>query len=157
VGVTYEYFGAPDRATAARVPTLVDPTPPDPSGFDFDQDLYERPERPSNSYISKVKPETVSSMILSLLGDTPKEEQPPLELIILHPTHAVVQLPPNLLKVLRDASEEELGAAAFIWSTVPDRRVPRDAYLLYRMLRDWTVFARELHNAGHQLFCLMHS
>jgi len=143
VGVTYEYFGAPDRATAARVPPLIDPAG--------------RVGRPGNSYVSIVKPETVSAMVLSLLGDTPQEATPPLELVVLHPAHAVMQLPPTLMDVLRSASEEELGAAAFIWSTFPDRRVPRDAYLLYRMLHDWTKFARELHHAGHQLYCLMHS
>ncbi|HSA52345.1 MULTISPECIES: hypothetical protein [Streptomycetaceae] len=146
MGVTYEYFGAPDRAAAARVPPLIDPLDP-----------CEPRERPSNSYISNVKPETVSAMVLSLLGDTPREATPPLELVVLHPAHAVMQLPPILLEVLRNATDEELGAAAFIWSTVPDRRIPRDAYLLYRMLHDWTAFAHELHRAGDQLYCLMHS
>jgi hypothetical protein len=143
VGVTYEYFGAPDRATAARVPPMSDPV--------------ESHERPTNSYITNVKPETVSAMVLSLLADTPAEAAPPLELVVLHPAHAVMQLPPMLMDVLRNATDEQLGAAAFIWSTVPDRRVPRDAYLLYRMLHDWRGFAHELHNAGHQLYCLMHS
>lgn len=143
MGVTYKYFGAPDRATAARVPPMTDPV--------------ENHELLSSSHITNVKPETLSAMVFSLLGNTPMEAAPPLELVVLHPAHAVMQLPPALLSVLRDATDEQLGAAAFIWSTVPDRRIPRDAYLLYRMLHDWTTLAHELHDAGHQLYCLMHS
>jgi len=37
----------------------------------------------------------------------------------------------------------------------PDRRGPRDAFVIYQMLHEWQDFASRLHDAGHQLYCLM--
>jgi len=173
--VTYKYFGAPDRATAARVPTALGR---DGLGLDagelgqlgrlgelFGQDgaealdALEGEERSeqtvSRELLTKIKPETMSAMVLTGIRGIPLAKVPPLELVVLHPDYAVVQLPQSVVEPLRNADETELGAAAFIWSTVPDRRGPRDAFVIYRMLHEWQDFANRLHEAGHQLYCLV--
>ncbi|NYI05777.1 hypothetical protein FHU37_002720 [Allostreptomyces psammosilenae] len=142
MGVTYKYFGAPDRATAARVPNTAER-----------DEITGEPLRGGLS--TKVKPETMAAMVLTAIKGMPLSEVPPLELVVLHPDYAVVQLPELVVAPLRKASEEQLGAAAFIWSTVPDRRGPRDAYVLYQMLHEWQGFAHRVHDAGHQLYCLV--
>ncbi len=48
-----------------------------------------------------------------------------------------------------------MGAAAFIWSTVPDRSGPSDAFTVYRLLHEWQDFSVRLHEAGHQPYCLV--
>ncbi|WP_201787460.1 hypothetical protein [Wenjunlia vitaminophila] len=142
VGVTYKYFGAPDGAAAARVPTS-----------------YSREElggdELGNGLFTKVKPETMAAMVLTGIEGVPLAKVPPLELIVLHPDYAVVKLPTSVVDPLRRANEETLGAAAFIWSTVPDRRGPRDAFVIYKMLNEWQNFAQRLDEAGHQLYCLV--
>jgi hypothetical protein len=142
VGVTYKYFGAPDGAAAARVPTS-----------------YSREElggdELGNGLFTKVKPETMAAMVLTGIEGIPLSKVPPLELIVLHPDYAVVKLPTNVVDPLRKADEVALGAAAFIWSTVPDRRGPRDAFVIYKMLHEWQDFAHRLDEAGHQLYCLV--
>ncbi|MFE2109486.1 hypothetical protein ACFXAF_27005 [Kitasatospora sp. NPDC059463] len=160
VGVTYKYFGAPDRATAARVPTALGP-----GGLGLDAgelgslgrlgDLMETSGSPNGHLSTKIKPETMSAMVLTGIQGVPLHQVPPLELVVLHPDYAVVQLPQNVVEPLRKADETELGAAAFIWSTVPDRRGPRDAFVIYSMLHEWQDFANRLHEAGHQLYCLV--
>ncbi|WP_370075764.1 hypothetical protein [Streptacidiphilus sp. MAP12-16] len=166
VGVTYKYFGAPDRATAARVPTALGR---DGLGLDagelgtlgrlgelFGQDGREGSEESISGGLStKIKPETMSAMVLTGIQGIPLAAVPPLELVVLHPDYAVVQLPHTVVEPLRKADEAELGTAAFIWSTVPDRRGPRDAFVIYQMLHEWQDFANRLHDAGHQLYCLM--
>jgi hypothetical protein len=167
VGVTYKYFGAPDRATAARVPTALGR---DGLGLDagelgtlgrlgelFGQDGREgSTDEPISSGLStKIKPETMSAMVLTGIQGIPLAAVPPLELVVLHPDYAVFQLPHTVVEPLRKADEAELGTAAFIWSTVPDRRGPRDAFVIYQMLHEWQDFANRLHDAGHQLYCLM--
>jgi hypothetical protein len=142
VGVTYKYFGAPDGATAARVPISM--RPEELGGDELGQGMF-----------TKVKPETMSAMVLTGIQGVPLAKVPPLELVVLHPDYAVVKLPANVVEPLRQASEEELGAAAFIWSTIPDRRGPRDAFVIYQMLHEWQEFAHRLHEAGHQLYCLV--
>ena len=142
MGVTYKYFGAPDGATAARVPISM--RPEELGGDELGQGMF-----------TKVKPETMSAMVLTGIQGVPLAKVPPLELVVLHPDYAVVKLPANVVEPLRQASEEELGAAAFIWSTVPDRRGPRDAFVIYQMLHEWQEFAHRLHEAGHQLYCLV--
>ncbi|GAB2574045.1 hypothetical protein GCM10027168_03840 [Streptomyces capparidis] len=142
MGVTYKYFGAPDGAAAARVPTS-----------------YSREElggdELGNGLFTKVKPETMAAMVLTGIEGIPLSQVPPLELIVLHPDYAVVKLPASVVDPLRKAKEEELGAAAFIWSTVPDRRGPRDAFVIYKMLHEWQDFARRCYEGGHQLYCLV--
>ncbi|GAA0674887.1 hypothetical protein GCM10010193_29800 [Kitasatospora atroaurantiaca] len=160
VGVTYKYFGAPDRATAARVPTALGP-----GGLGLDAgelgtlgrlgDLMETSGSPNGHLSTKIKPETMSAMVLTGIQGVPLHQVPPLELVVLHPDYAVVQLPHIVVEPLRKADETELGAAAFIWSTVPDRRGPRDAFVIYTMLHEWQDFANRLHDAGHQLYCLV--
>jgi len=160
VGVTYKYFGAPDRATAARVPTALGP-----GGLGLDAgelgtlgrlgDLMETSGSPNGHLSTKIKPETMSAMVLTGIQGVPLHQVPPLELVVLHPDYAVVQLPHIVVEPLRKADETELGAAAFIWSTVPDRRGPRDAFVIYSMLHEWQDFANRLHDAGHQLYCLV--
>ncbi|KJS55336.1 hypothetical protein VM98_13910 [Streptomyces rubellomurinus subsp. indigoferus] len=160
MGVTYKYFGAPDRATAARVPTALGP-----GGLGLDAgelgslgrlgDLMETSGSPNGHLSTKIKPETMSAMVLTGIQGVPLHQVPPLELVVLHPDYAVVQLPHNVVEPLRKADETELGAAAFIWSTVPDRRGPRDAFVIYTMLHEWQDFANRLHDAGHQLYCLV--
>lgn len=160
VGVTYKYFGAPDRATAARVPTALGP-----GGLGLDAgelgslgrlgDLMETSGSPNGHLSTKIKPETMSAMVLTGIEGIPLHQVPPLELVVLHPDYAVVQLPHTVVEPLRKADETELGAAAFIWSTVPDRRGPRDAFVIYSMLHEWQDFANRLHDAGHQLYCLV--
>ena len=167
MGVTYKYFGAPDRATAARVPTALGR---DGLGLDagelgtlgrlgelFGQDGREGTgdEPISGGLSTKIKPETMSAMVLTGIQGIPLSAVPPLELVVLHPDYAVVQLPHTVVEPLRKADEAELGTAAFIWSTVPDRRGPRDAFVIYQMLHEWQDFANRLHDAGHQLYCLM--
>lgn len=160
VGVTYKYFGAPDRATAARVPTALGP---DGLGLDAGElgslgrlgDLMETSGSPTGHLSTKIKPETMSAMVLTGIKGVPLHQVPPLELVVLHPDYAVVQLPQTVVEPLRNADETELGAAAFIWSTVPDRRGPRDAFVIYTMLHEWQDFANRLHEAGHQLYCLV--
>ncbi|MGA5704616.1 hypothetical protein [Peterkaempfera bronchialis] len=173
VGVTYKYFGAPDRATAARVPTALGR---DGLGLDAgelgtlgrlgdlisaeerieaEERAYDREEAVGRHLSTKIKPETMSAMVLTGIKGVPLHQVPPLELVVLHPDYAVVQLPPSVVEPLRKADETELGAAAFIWSTVPDRRGPRDAFVIYQMLHEWQNFATRLHDAGHQLFCLV--
>ncbi|GAA3298467.1 hypothetical protein GCM10020295_34060 [Streptomyces cinereospinus] len=49
---------------------------------------------------------------------------------------------------LRGIGEEAVGAAAFIWSTVPDRGGPRDAFKVYQLLHEWQDFSHRLHEAG---------
>ncbi|WP_370147662.1 hypothetical protein [Streptacidiphilus sp. EB129] len=167
VGVTYKYFGAPDRATAARVPTALGR---DGLGLDagelgtlgrlgelFGQDGLEgtTDEPISGGLSTKIKPETMSAMVLTGIQGIPRAAVPPLELVVLHPDYAVFQLPHTVVEPLRKADEAELGTAAFIWSTVPDRGGPRDAFVIYQMLHEWQDFANRLHDAGHQLYCLM--
>lgn len=142
VGVTYKYFGAPDGAAAARVPTSY--SPEELGGDEFGNGLF-----------TKVKPETMAAMVLTGIEGIPLAKVPPLELIVLHPDYAVVKLPASVVEPLRKADEESLGAAAFIWSTVPDRRGPRDAFVIYQMLHEWQDFAHRLEEAGHQLYCLV--
>ncbi|WP_441245534.1 hypothetical protein [Kitasatospora sp. McL0602] len=160
MGVTYKYFGAPDRATAARVPTALGP-----GGLGLDAgelgtlgrlgDLMETSGSLGGHLSTKIKPETMSAMVLTGIKGVPLHQVPPLELVVLHPDYAVVQLPHTVVEPLRKADETELGAAAFIWSTVPDRRGPRDAFVIYTMLHEWQDFANRLHDAGHQLYCLV--
>ncbi|WP_078863475.1 MULTISPECIES: hypothetical protein [unclassified Streptomyces] len=143
VGVTYKYFGAPDGATAARVPISMRP---EELGGD---------ELGMGGMFSKVKPETIAAMVLTGIQGMPLHKVPPLELVVLHPDYAVVKLPMTVVDPLRDIGEESVGAAAFIWSTVPDRGGPRDAFNVYQMLHEWQDFSHRLHEAGHQPYCLV--
>lgn len=142
MGVTYKYFGAPDGATAARVPISM--RPEELGGDELGHGMY-----------TKVKPETMAAMVLTGIEGIPPAKVPPLELVVLHPDYAVVRLPQSVVEPLRTANEESLGAAAFIWSTVPDRRGPRDAFVIYQMLHEWQDFARRCEESGHQLYCLV--
>ncbi|MFF9220487.1 hypothetical protein [Streptomyces viridosporus] len=143
VGVTYKYFGAPDGATAARVPISMRP---EELGGD---------ELGMNGMFTKIKPETMAAMVLTGIEGVPLHKVPPLELVVLHPDYAVVKLPMTVVDPLRDIGEEAVGAAAFIWSTVPDRGGPRDAFNVYRLLHEWQDFSHRLHEAGHQPYCLV--
>ncbi|WP_419997058.1 hypothetical protein [Streptomyces boninensis] len=142
MGVTYRYFGAPDGATAARVPISM--RPEELGGDELGQGMF-----------SKIKPETMAAMVLTGIEGIPLHKVPPLELVVLHPDYAVVRLPMTVVDPLRGIGEEAVGAAAFIWSTVPDRGGPRDAFAVYQMLHEWQDFADRLHEAGHQLYCLV--
>ncbi|WP_221353219.1 hypothetical protein [Streptomyces beigongshangae] len=143
VGVTYKYFGAPDGATAARVPISMRP---EELGGD---------ELGMNGMFTKIKPETMAAMVLTGIEGIPLHKVPPLELVVLHPDYAVVRLPMTVVDPLRGIGEEAVGAAAFIWSTVPDRGGPRDAFNVYRLLHEWQDFSHRLHEAGHQPYCLV--
>ncbi|WP_317444768.1 hypothetical protein [Streptomyces collinus] len=143
VGVTYKYFGAPDGATAARVPISMRP---EELGGD---------ELGMNGMFTKIKPETMAAMVLTGIQGVPLHKVPPLELIVLHPDYAVVKLPTTVVDPLRGIGEEAVGAAAFIWSTVPDRGGPRDAFNVYQLLHEWQDFSHRLHEAGHQPYCLV--
>ncbi|MEU0738485.1 hypothetical protein [Streptomyces sp. NPDC006134] len=143
VGVTYKYFGAPDGATAARVPISMRP---EELGGD---------ELGMNGMFTKIKPETMAAMVLTGIEGVPLHRVPPLELVVLHPDYAVVKLPMTVVDPLRGIGEETVGAAAFIWSTVPDRGGPRDAFTVYRLLHEWQDFSHRLHEAGHQPYCLV--
>ncbi|MFF7364936.1 hypothetical protein [Streptomyces sp. NPDC008125] len=143
VGVTYKYFGAPDGATAARVPISMRP---EELGGD---------ELGMGGMFTKIKPETVAAMVLTGIQGIPLHQVPPLELVVLHPDYAVVKLPMTVVDPLREVGEETVGAAAFIWSTVPDRGGPRDAFNVYRLLHEWQDFSVRLHDAGHQAYCLV--
>ncbi|MET4647722.1 hypothetical protein ABID95_007491 [Streptomyces atratus] len=143
MGVTYKYFGAPDGATAARVPISMRP---EELGGD---------ELGMGGMFSKIKPETVAAMVLTGIQGIPLHKVPPLELVVLHPDYAVVKLPMTVVDPLRDVGEESVGAAAFIWSTVPDRGGPRDAFNVYQLLHEWQDFSHRLHDAGHQAYCLV--
>lgn len=143
VGVTYKYFGAPDGATAARVPISMRP---EELGGD---------ELGMNGMFTKIKPETMAAMVLTGIEGVPLHKVPPLELVVLHPDYAVVKLPMTAVDPLRDIGEEAVGAAAFIWSTVPDRGGPRDAFNVYQLLHEWQDFSHRLHEAGHQPYCLV--
>lgn len=142
-GVTYKYFGAPDGATAARVPISMRP---EELGGD---------ELGMNGMFTKIKPETVAAMVLTGIEGIPLHKVPPLELVVLHPDYAVVKLPMTVVDPLRGIGEESVGAAAFIWSTVPDRGGPRDAFNVYQLLHEWQDFSHRLHDAGHQAYCLV--
>lgn len=143
VGVTYKYFGAPDGATAARVPISMRP---EELGGD---------ELGMGGLFSKIKPETIAAMVLTGIEGMPLHRVPPLELVVLHPDYAVVKLPMTVVDPLRGVGEESVGAAAFIWSTVPDRGGPRDAFNVYQLLHEWQDFSHRLHEAGHQPYCLV--
>ena len=143
VGVTYKYFGAPDGATAARVPISMRP---EELGGD---------ELGMNGMFTRIKPETMAAMVLTGIEGVPLHRVPPLELVVLHPDYAVVKLPTTVVDPLRGIGEEAVGAAAFIWSTVPDRGGPRDAFTVYRLLHEWQDFSHRLHEAGHQPYCLV--
>ncbi|MEU2156791.1 MULTISPECIES: hypothetical protein [unclassified Streptomyces] len=143
MGVTYRYFGAPDGATAARVPISMRP---EELGGD---------ELGMGGMFSKIKPETIAAMVLTGIQGMPLNKVPPLELVVLHPDYAVVKLPMTVVDPLRDIGEETVGAAAFIWSTVPDRGGPRDAFNVYQLLHEWQDFSHRLHEAGHQPYCLV--
>lgn len=143
VGVTYKYFGAPDGATAARVPISMRP---EELGGD---------ELGMGGMFTKIKPETMAAMVLTGIEGVPLHKVPPLELVVLHPDYAVVKLPMTVVDPLRDIGEEAVGAAAFIWSTVPDRGGPRDAFNVYQLLHEWQDFSHRLHDAGHQAYCLV--
>ncbi|MFJ5914174.1 hypothetical protein ACIQFW_00040 [Streptomyces ardesiacus] len=143
VGVTYKYFGAPDGATAARVPISMRP---EELGGD---------ELGMNGMFTKIKPETMAAMVLTGIEGVPLHRVPPLELVVLHPDYAVVKLPMTVVDPLRGIGEEAVGAAAFIWSTVPDRGGPRDAFNVYELLHEWQDFSHRLHEAGHQPYCLV--
>ncbi|NXY96006.1 hypothetical protein HYE82_16735 [Streptomyces sp. BR123] len=143
MGVTYKYFGAPDGATAARVPVTMRP---EELGGD---------ELGMGGMFTKIKPETMAAMVLTGIQGIPLHKVPPLELVVLHPDYAVVKLPMTVVDPLRDIGEESVGAAAFIWSTVPDRSGPRDAFNVYQLLHEWQDFSQRLHEAGHQPYCLV--
>jgi hypothetical protein len=143
VGVTYKYFGAPDGATAARVPISMRP---EELGGD---------ELGMGGMFTKIKPETMAAMVLTGIKGVPLHKVPPLELVVLHPDYAVVKLPTTAVDPLRGIGEEQVGAAAFIWSTVPDRGGPQDAFNVYRLLHEWQDFSYRLHEAGHQPYCLV--
>lgn len=143
VGVTYKYFGAPDGATAARVPVSMRP---EELGGD---------ELGTGGMFTKIKPETMAAMVLTGIEGVPLYRVPPLELVVLHPDYAVVKLPMTVVDPLRGVGEESVGAAAFIWSTVPDRGGPRDAFNIYQLLHEWQDFSHRLHEAGHQPYCLV--
>ncbi|MFD0266598.1 hypothetical protein ACFVGY_08380 [Streptomyces sp. NPDC127106] len=143
MGVTYKYFGAPDGATAARVPVTMRP---EELGGD---------ELGMGGMFTKIKPETMAAMVLTGIQGIPLHKVPPLELVVLHPDYAVVKLPMTVVDPLRDVGEESVGAAAFIWSTVPDRGGPRDAFNVYQLLHEWQDFSQRLHEAGHQPYCLV--
>ncbi|MEU3352789.1 hypothetical protein [Streptomyces sp. NPDC037389] len=143
VGVTYKYFGAPNGATAARVPISMRP---EELGGD---------ELGMGGMFSRIKPETVAAMVLTGIEGIPLHKVPPLELVVLHPDYAVVKLPMTVVDPLRGIGEESVGAAAFIWSTVPDRGGPRDAFEVYQLLHEWQDFSHRLHEAGHQPYCLV--
>ncbi|MEU3598673.1 hypothetical protein ABZ714_08065 [Streptomyces sp. NPDC006798] len=143
VGVTYKYFGAPDGATAARVPISMRP---EELGGD---------ELGMGGLFTKIKPETIAAMVLTGIEGMPLHKVPPLELVVLHPDYAVVKLPMTVVDPLRGVGEESVGAAAFIWSTVPDRGGPRDAFNVYQLLHEWQDFSHRLHEAGHQPYCLV--
>ncbi|MCK1796597.1 hypothetical protein MTQ01_11350 [Streptomyces sp. XM4193] len=143
VGVTYKYFGAPDGATAARVPRSM--RPEELGGDELGQ----------GGLFTKIKPETVAAMVLTGIEGIPLHRVPPLELVVLHPDYAVVKLPTTVVDPLRGVGEESVGAAAFIWSTVPDRGGPRDAFDVYKLLGEWQDFSHRLHEAGHQPYCLV--
>ncbi|MGW9303358.1 MULTISPECIES: hypothetical protein [Streptomyces] len=143
MGVTYKYFGAPDGATAARVPISMRP---EELGGD---------ELGMGGMFTKIKPETVAAMVLTGIQGIPLHKVPPLELVVLHPDYAVVKLPMTVVDPLRGVGEESVGAAAFIWSTVPDRGGPRDAFNVYQLLHEWQDFSHRLHDAGHQAYCLV--
>ena len=143
MGVTYKYFGAPDGATAARVPISMRP---EELGGD---------ELGMGGMFTKIKPETIAAMVLTGIQGMPLHKVPPLELVVLHPDYAVVKLPMTVVDPLRGIGEESVGAAAFIWSTVPDRGGPRDAFNVYQLLHEWQDFSHRLHEAGHQPYCLV--
>ncbi|MFE5485123.1 hypothetical protein [Streptomyces sp. NPDC056527] len=143
LGVTYKYFGAPDGATAARVPISMRP---EELGGD---------ELGMGGMFTKIKPETIAAMVLTGIQGMPLHKVPPLELVVLHPDYAVVKLPMTVVDPLRGIGEESVGAAAFIWSTVPDRGGPRDAFNVYQLLHEWQDFSVRLHEAGHQPYCLV--
>ncbi|UQI42979.1 hypothetical protein M1P56_00545 [Streptomyces sp. HU2014] len=143
VGVTYKYFGAPNSAAAASVPISMRP---EELGGD---------ELGMGGMFTKIKPETVAAMVLTGIEGIPLHKVPPLELVVLHPDYAVVKLPMTVVDPLRGVGEESVGAAAFIWSTVPDRGGPRDAFTVYQLLREWQDFSRRLHENGHQPYCLV--
>ncbi|WP_314172180.1 hypothetical protein [Streptomyces winkii] len=142
VGVTYKYFGAPDGATAARVPVSM--RPEELGGDELGHGMF-----------SKIKPETMAAMVLTGIEGIPLHRVPPLELVVLHPDYAVVKLPMTVVDPLRGIGEESVGAAAFIWSTVPDRAGPQDAFNVYQLLHEWQDFSDRLHMAGHQPYCLV--
>lgn len=142
VGVTYKYFGAPDGATAARVPVSM--RPEELGGDELGHGMF-----------TKIKPETMAAMVLTGIEGIPLHRVPPLELVVLHPDYAVVKLPMTVVDPLRGIGEESVGAAAFIWSTVPDRSGPRDAFNVYQLLHEWQDFSERLHFAGHQPYCLL--
>ncbi|MFC7468807.1 hypothetical protein ACFQVA_16520 [Actinomadura keratinilytica] len=81
MGVTYKYFGAPNGATAARVPLSMRP---EELGGD---------ELGMGGMFTRIKPETVSAMVLTGIEGIPLHRVPPLELVVLHPDYAVVKLP----------------------------------------------------------------
>ncbi len=143
MGVTYKYFGAPNGATAARVPISMRP---EELGGD---------ELGMGGMFTRIKPETIAAMVLTGLQGMPLHKVPPLELVVLHPDYAVVKLPTTVVDPLRGVGEESVGAAAFIWSTVPDRGGPRDAFNVYQLLHEWQDFSVRLHEAGHQPYCLV--
>lgn len=143
VGVTYKYFGAPDGATAARVPISM--RPEELGGDELGQ----------GGMFTKIKPETMAAMVLTGIEGIPLYRVPPLELVVLHPDYAVVKLPMTVVDPLRGIGEESVGAAAFIWSTVPDRAGPQDAFNVYQLLHEWRDFSDRLHMAGHQPYCLV--
>ncbi|SFL71615.1 hypothetical protein [Streptomyces pini] len=142
VGVTYKYFGAPDGATAARVPIAM--RPDELGGDELGHGMF-----------TSIKPETMAAMVLTGIEGVPLHRVPPLELVVLHSDYAVVRLPMTVVDPLRGIGEESVGAAAFIWSTVPDRGGPRDAFDVYRLLHEWQDFSHRLHEAGHQPYCLV--
>ncbi|MDT0309629.1 hypothetical protein RM780_22095 [Streptomyces sp. DSM 44917] len=140
--VTYKYFGAPDGATAARVPLSM--RPEELGGDELGQGMF-----------THIKPETMAAMVLTGIEGIPLHRVPPLELVVLHPDYAVVKLPTTVVDPLRGVGDETVGAAAFIWSTVPDRSGPSDPFGVYRLLHEWQDFSRRLHEAGHQPYCLV--
>jgi hypothetical protein len=141
--VTYKYFGAPNGATAARVPISM--RPEELGGDDLGM----------GGMFTKIKPETMAAMVLTGIEGIPLHKVPPLELVVLHPDYAVVKLPTTAVDPLRGVGVEAIGAAAFIWSTVPDRGGPRDAFNVYQLLHEWQDFSHRLHEAGHQPYCLV--
>ncbi len=143
VGVTYKYFGAPDGATAARVPISMRP---EELGGD---------ELGMNGMFTKIKPETMAAMVLTGIEGVPPAQGPAAGTGRPAPRLRGRETPDDRRRPLRGIGEEAVGAAAFIWSTVPDRGGPRDAFNVYQLLHEWQDFSHRLHEAGHQPYCLV--
>ncbi|GAA3223569.1 hypothetical protein GCM10020256_31830 [Streptomyces thermocoprophilus] len=142
--MTYKYFGAPDGATAARVPISMRP---EELGGD---------ELGMGGMFTKIKPETMAAMVLTGIEGVPLHKVPPAGTRRPAPRLRGGEAPHDRRRppAGHRRGSGRRGGLHLVDGPGP-RRPPRDAFDVYQLLHEWQDFSKRLHEAGHQPYCLV--